>query len=229
MKTQTLLLCLMAVGALFCSGCGKDAPTQATDNGKTTPDTTTSNMQAGDTIYIQTGNTQITFGNNESLLEYCTEHGIVEMYETNRLLDSIYAKACELGIENSDIEKAEDVPQEMKTYWKHLFGTDFGTLPDQTNGSKLTWGTTLFDYENLAGNSKTCIGPTYWNLGAFNNKTTSLRVTSTGVGGIWFCHKKWYGKPRHGYFQFGVIAQLSWPYVGDANNNKYCSYCTTIH
>lgn len=226
MKHQKLLIALLLTGTLIMGACKKDDLSQSN---VTNTKTESLKDYTDDYVCIQSGGDQFVFYEDAALLNYCEEHGAVDMYKTNQLLDSIYAKACELGIEDKDFDKVEDVPQEMKDYWVHIFGTDFGAMPNQPNAAKLTWGITLYNYENYGGSKKTCVGPTYWSLGDFNKKTTSFKVVSSGIGGIWFCHKKWYGKPRQGYFQFAIIGQFAWPYVGDANNNKYCSYCTTLH
>ena len=176
-------------------------------------------------------NDRIYYFDNDSLLYlFCIENGMSDFYKRSKNLDLIYAKAVELGIQDKDFEDTSDVPRVMKEYWYSVFGTEFGTFPEGNTGAKLTWALTAYDGMTYTGTSKTCVGPTYWSLGKFNNKTTSFKVYNTGVGGIWWCHKKWYGKPRAGYFLVGLpLGMVGWPYVGANNDNKFRSYCTTIH
>ena len=169
------------------------------------------------------------FDNDSLFYEFCVANGMTDFYQYNNNFDLIYAKAIELGIQNNDYEDIKDVPRVMKDYWYSVFGTEFGTLPDDNPGAKITWVTSAYDGVNLTGSSKTCVGPTYWSLGNFNKKTTSFKLYNTGIGGMWWCHKKWYGKPRAGYFLFGwPIGMISWPYVEANNDNKFCSYFTIL-
>ncbi len=168
---------------------------------------------------------------NDSLFKvFCTTNNLHELYEQNHNLDLIYAKAVELGIQDSDCEDINDVPENMKDYWKLVWGADFGTLPSEGPDAKFTWFTTVYDGMNYTGASKTCVGPTYWSLGSFNRKTTSFKVYNTGAGAIWWCHKKWYKKPRTSYLMVGLpVGMVGIPYVNSFNDNKYCSYISTIH
>lgn len=170
------------------------------------------------------------FDSDSLLYQFCMTNDLQEMYQINHNLDLIYKKAVMLGIDGMDIPDIEDVPEAMKSYWKEIFGSNFGTLPSSLAPTKLTWTTTAYNYTHLSGTHKTCYGPTYWSLGDFNSKTSSFRIYNTGIGGVWWCHKRWYGKPRSGYFILGIpIGQIDFETLKSGDDNKFCSYCTTIH
>lgn len=172
------------------------------------------------------------FDNDSQFYAFCNENGLNDFYTRNKNLDLIYAKAVELGIQDDDYEDLDNVPSAMKEYWYSIFGTEFGTFPAGNNSvnARFTWVLTAYDGMSYTGSSKTCFGPTYPTLGKFNKKTTSFKVYNTGIGGIWWCHKKWYGKPRKGCFLAGlpIIGMVGFPYVGDYHNNKFRSYFTVL-
>ncbi len=171
------------------------------------------------------------FDNDSQFYAFCTQNGLNGLYTSNKNLDLIYAKAVELGIQDNDYEDLDDVPSAMKEYWYSIFGTEFGTIPggNSNANARLTWALTAYDGMSYSGSSKTCFGFTYPTLGKFNNKTTSFKVYNSGIGGIWWCHKKWYKKPRKAYWLVGLpIGMVGVPYVGDYHNNKFCSYFTVL-
>ena len=169
------------------------------------------------------------FDKDRMFYDFCDKNDITGFYKRSKDLDKIYSKAVELGIQDRDYENINDVPNDMKKYWYSVFGSEFGTFPEDKTESKLTWGLAAYDAINYTKDKKSCVGPTYWSLGNFNKKTSSFKVYNTGIGGIWWCYKKWYGKPRIGYFLIGIpIGRIGWPNLRE-HNDEFCSYCTTLH
>lgn len=188
-----------------------------------------STLDTANSVSIVTDSCIYFFDDDEAFKTFCVNNNLLLLYTDNQKLDSIYEKAKHLGILDSEYLSVEDVPFEMKSYWKSIVGCEFGTVPGQQNEAKISWAITFYDGITWNGDSKTCFGPTYWSLGSFNKKASSFKVVNTGIGGVWLCHKKWYGKPRSGYFIVGLpIGEVFLP-CKSSDNNKTCSYCTTLH
>lgn len=167
------------------------------------------------------------FDNEKLYAEFCKENDLWQIYEIDEKLDLIYKKAVELNIQDKDYPDVKDVPEEMKKYWYEVFGTEFGNVPGGHSGAKATWSVVAYDKKEYVSPKKTCVGPTYWSLGGFNKKTTSFKVYNSGLNGLWWCHKTWYGKPRIAYGMIGVpVGNLGCPYVTASHDNKFCSYFT---
>ena len=166
------------------------------------------------------------FDNDSSLYAFCKKIGDTSVYSYNKKLDLIYEKAVEIGID----EKVMKVPEEMIEYWETVFGCPFGYMQTpELNNSKIPLVVNAFDGQFCQGSQKNCFGPTYYNLGNFNRRTSSFYLGHVSLlGGIFWCHRIWYGKPRNVYIltmsPFLEVAALP-----AQHDNKFCSYISTIH
>lgn len=171
--------------------------------------------------------TAIYYFDNDSLLyEFCKSINKLSVFFDNEKLDLIHKKSVELGLN----EKVVEVPNEMNDYWVSVFGCPFGYMHSSMTGdSKLALVVNAFDDLFCMGAQKNCFGPTYYNLGDFNRKTSSFYVGHVSLlGGIFWCHRTWYGRPRAIYL-LTLSPYLEVDVLQSQHNNKFCSYVSTIH
>jgi len=143
---------------------------------------------------------------------FCDERQTLEMYESSLKLDSIYAKAVELGLTELDMEfEIDNLPTEMYDYWVQVFNAP---PPPPTR----VLGVTLYDQQSLKGSQYSFFNMFWPSFGNFNDKARSIKWAGLGTG--WLCNKTWFGKPRMWY---AVIGSGDWHTLPSGHDKQFRS------
>ena len=152
------------------------------------------------------------FDERNAFYAYCDEFQTLEMYEFVQKMDSIYAKAVELGLTESE-DEVETIPDEMMNYLELLRVS----LPEPTKGlvGKIYTG------QNCTGSYNQHI-PIFWpSFGNYNNNARSIYVGGILLHCQWYCTKKWFGGSK----MFTVVYFLNNYYntLAPKYDQKLCS------
>lgn len=206
MKNLIILIVIAAVSFVFMS-CDKDKPKEETTKAKTIDITklpvyyngiemnclmenfSKPASKGGDMeeVSIVEESAVYIFDEDTAFYNYCVDNENIEMYETTKKLDVIYAKAVELGI--TELGETDPIPTAMLNYYNQIF--DVTSIPSQERGILGKLYTQQYCQQQLC----TFFPIFQWSFWTNNNKARSYAISGT-IGCNWMCTKTWFGGDR---------------------------------
>jgi len=124
------------------------------------------------------------FDEDAAFYDYCVDRENITMYETTKKLDSIHAKAVELGI--TELGEEYPIPTAMYNYYTQIFNV--ASTPSPTRGIVGT----LYAEQFCQSKLRDFFPLFHWNFGPSVNKARSYSIIGP-VGLNWMCTKTWFG------------------------------------